>query len=374
MSRNVIFVTCHNIFAKTRTGGEQCSLRNYEILCSICGENNIHVCIISNSSDFHHAATYFRGASGYFELLISAICNTNLYLPTEEKKIITFIQQHPHDFIFFDSSLFGRIALRFKNEKQILFLHNIEYSYALNKVKEKGIRYLPQMFTFKANEKMAVKYARKIIALNSRDDNMLIRKYGRQSDMLLPISFHDSFNTTICEDMYKNGNIEKKNLLFLGSLFMPNLEGIKWFINEVMSQLTDFRLTIVGKGFEKERANFQQKNVDVVGTVDSSAFYYYRHPIVVMPIFIGSGMKVKTAEAMMYGRIILATDEALEGYNCYDVEGIFRCNTASEYIQTLTQITRETLPPFQKHVRELFLNNYETNNQYSKMRRLINDL
>lgn len=34
----------------------------------------------------------------------------------------------------------------------------------------------------------------------------------------------------------------------------------------------------------------------------------------VMPIFSGSGMKVKTAEALMYGKFLIGTKEAFEGY------------------------------------------------------------
>jgi hypothetical protein len=42
----------------------------------------------------------------------------------------------------------------------------------------------------------------------------------------------------------------KKYLLFVGSAFYANLEGITWFVKEVLPKI-DFNLAIVGRDFEK---------------------------------------------------------------------------------------------------------------------------
>ena len=97
-------------------------------------------------------------------------------------------------------------------------------------------------------------------------------------------------------------------------MFSPNYDGIKWFAENVMTELKDYHLIIVGKDFEQKKDELENVNVHVVGTVESLEKYYYSENIMVMPIFYGDGMKIKTAEAMMYGKIILASDEALEGY------------------------------------------------------------
>ncbi len=55
--------------------------------------------------------------------------------------------------------------------------------------------------------------------------------------------------------------------------------------------------------------------------MDKTDVYYYKHAAVILPIKYGAGMKVKTAEAMMYGRTIFASDEALEGYDGKGIEG-----------------------------------------------------
>ena len=93
-----------------------------------------------------------------------------------------------------------------------------------------------------------------------------------------------------------------------------------------------------------------------------------------MPIFYGSGMKVKTAEAMMYGRIILASDEALEGYDVGNVNGIYRCNKAEEYIDVIEKIfNKQSIVRFQDDVRQCFLEKYETNKQIKRLKLLIEE-
>ena len=137
------------------------------------------------------------------------------------------------------------------------------------------------------------------------------------------------------------------------------MEGLKWFIDKVMQKLDKktYFLKIIGKNLETKKIELERENVEVIGTVDNLEEYYLRADAVVIPIFYGDGMKVKTAEAMMYGKMIFATDEALEGYDINNVEGIYRCNNAGEFIDRLksTRFKR-----FNDTVRSIFKNKYDT--------------
>ena len=132
-----------------------------------------------------------------------------------------------------------------------------------------------------------------------------------------------------------------------------------------------FKLYIVGKDFEKDKEYLERRNVIVVGTVDNIEDIYYHYSIVVMPIFYGSGMKVKTAEAMMYGRTILATDEALEGYDIEGVNGIFRCNTQEEYINVIIQLFKDDIPEFREEVHQKYLEKYSNGAALDTLRKAL---
>ena len=86
-------------------------------------------------------------------------------------------------------------------------------------------------------------------------------------------------------------------------------------------------------------------------------------------------MKVKTAEAMMYGRHIFASDEALEGYEVDGIDGIERCNTAEEYIKAINNFFNSGKKvEYEYYVRKLFLEKYESNVVYSNMQKLFEKL
>ena len=60
----------------------------------------------------------------------------------------------------------------------------------------------------------------------------------------------------------------------------------------------------------------------------------------------------------MYGKNILATDEALEGYEVDDAQMGGRCNTREEFIKALQSFIACPRPRFNAYCRKVFLERY----------------
>lgn len=356
MFRKVMFITTANIFDSTGNGGVKASSEHLRLVQTCFGKEHVQVCVYLKSSEMKIAngVKIFKREESNFNLLIAAIFGCKVYLPWHEKDIVRYIDNYSPDLLFLDFSLLGRLIKHKHTYKTVVFYHNIEADYALNKVKKEGIKYLPSYWASKMNDRWATG-ADKVICLNERDSNRLKECYGRKADLLVPITFKDDFDISRTTTKYN------REILFLGSFFPPNQYSIEWFIKEVMPLLNNVRLNIVGKGFEEKKKEYEQnKNVYVVGTVQELASYYYSHCAVVLPIKYGAGMKVKTAEAMMYGRRIFASDEALEGYDVDGIDGITRCNTAEEYAKSLNQyFEKGKFKSYEEKIRMLFLEKYE---------------
>ena len=73
-----------------------------------------------------------------------------------------------------------------------------------------------------------------------------------------------------------------------------------------------------------------------------------------IPIFHGSGMKVKTAQALMYGKNIIGTSEAFEGYDVDFKRVGALCNTAKEFIDFFTSNSINNLNKFNSYSRKQF--------------------
>lgn len=78
----------------------------------------------------------------------------------------------------------------------------------------------------------------------------------------------------------------------------------------------------------------------------------------VLPIFKGSGMKVKTCESLMYGKNIIGTPEAFEGYDLqHDRVGAV-CADAAQFIQAIQSFVATPRPRFNAYSRSVFLEHY----------------
>lgn len=366
----VLFIGGQNIFGKINNGGIQCSKRNYDLLRESVGKGNLYSAIIWNSKENIDNNIFFSRNETGKDSFAASLHLCRLYKFQEEKKIIKYINRVQPSIVFIDTSLFGRLIKKINKEiKTIIFFHNVETNYILNQIKNNGLIYIPALFATIYNERIATKYADKVICLNNRDADVVWKYYKRKVDYLLPISFQDRFDLKkVCKD------IHQKTLLFVGSNFQPNYKGVKWFVEEVMSELKEFTLLIVGKDFENERRSLEKSNVRVIGTVDNLENYYYKYTNIVMPIFYGDGMKVKTAEAMMYGMNIFATAEALEGYDISSVNGIFRCNTKDEFIDNIRHNSEEEINRLcNEEIRECFLRKHSFNGQIDLMRKILKE-
>ncbi|WP_270543768.1 glycosyltransferase [Butyricimonas paravirosa] len=285
------------------------------------------------------------------------------------EEIIIHLREHPVDLVFIAHSLYGCIVKRVKDEFPqlpiVTFLHNVEVRYAWemfkNNVKSMG-NLLNIFFVYRA-EKLAVKYSDYLIALNNRDAKQILDIYKKDVTALLPTSFRDS------GEAKKEEDLDELKYLFVGSDFFANIQGITWFVQEVMPYV-DGKLFIVGKGMEKAVSHLISDRVQVIGYVQSLKEWYAKVDIVVCPLFLGSGMKTKTAEAMMYGKAIVGTPEAFEGYDI-DTRQVGGCSvSAQDMITILNDLghNKERLLECQRYAREMFLKNYSMTASMVEMR------
>ncbi len=114
-----------------------------------------------------------------------------------------------------------------------------------------------------------------------------------------------------------------KNILFVGKLsYQPNADGLYWFLKEVWPGVVqmdpDVRLTIISSektthvGLLNCIAAF--KNIADAGKVEVLADHYYRHSLVIAPVFYGGGSNIKVAEALLFGRPVFTTTFGAKGY------------------------------------------------------------
>lgn len=357
----VLFISNKDFLASQNTGGKQCSKRNYELVKNIWGNENVSLLMLSNENKDGNEVIQL--SSNNISKYVNMLFLRDGYSYKSEKKIKKYIKILNPDIVFFDGSSFGYLAkFLHKKVKKIVFYHNIEKRYASSRILKQNLICIIKFFSFWLNEKYITQKADLRICLNQRDNELLYKNYNVKADYLLPITFTDIGEEHIYNSKNKTGNI-----LFVGSNFMPNVLGITWFCKNVMPTINK-KLFIVGKGMEKLTDKLTSDNVKVIGTVENLNEYYDNADAVIMPIFVGDGMKVKTAEALMHGKTIFATDEALEGYEVNNIKGINRCNTSEEFV---FKLQNEDCYGNSREIRKIFCDKYNTETVQSEFKEFI---
>jgi len=132
---------------------------------------------------------------------------------------------------------------------------------------------------------------------------------------------------------------QQPSLSFIGTLdWFPNIEGVNWFLELVMPKISEIELHIAGRNAPESLLNLEMQNVVVHGEVENSADFINQHSVMIVPLFSGSGMRVKILEGMALGRVILTTSLGVEGIPAVDGEHIFIANTVEEFIEKIEYI------------------------------------
>lgn len=258
---------------------------------------------------------------------------------TKSKKIL-LKHLEGSSFAFIDQSVYGKIVEDIqkadKTIKTAVLFHNIEKQFYTQRILKLGkVHNAPLLPAIIKAESTAAKKADLVIVVSPRDAETMNRVYGRIPDLVLlpPVEDRLPPEKTVHESLKNHSEF---TMLFVGSAFPPNLEGVRWFVREVMP-FVHGTLFIVGHGFENFRIELERSNVRVIGGVPDLTPWYTQSDCVISPIFWGQGIKVKTAEAYMYGKIVIGTQEAFEGYD-YQRAGSYSADSKNDFVEVLQRI------------------------------------
>ena len=156
------------------------------------------------------------------------------------------------------------------------------------------------------------------IAAITRKDAAFFRKYCSKPVVDIPYGVYP-------EEFTPKSEIEGKPKFYhIGSMnWMPNEEGIRWFIDEVLpktvEKVSDFIYHLAGRNMPEWLTNLDNPNVDVIGEVPDAKEFVSNHDVAIVPLLSGSGIRIKIIESMAMGKTVITTRVGAEGI-LYDEE------------------------------------------------------
>ncbi len=343
MNNNIMLIT--NTLEKHPSGGRQllCKL-NHDTLKEMYGESLILFELPRRR--LQGVKSILNAFRGHFDGVDDdAVVN-----------LLKTIQSENVDKVFVDGSNLGGIVKVIKQKlpqvEVSTFFHNVEARFFMGSFRQKiGFRSLAVLLVNYLAERKSVEYSDKIICLSERDSLLLQRVYGSSASHISPMAMQDILPI----DFAKNHAPSlEKFALFVGGTFYANRAGISWFVKHIAPHIR-IKIYIVGKGFEEFKDELEIKGkVEVVGGVESLAQWYLDAHFVIAPIFDGSGMKTKVAEALMFGKKIIGTPEAFSGYEDIADRVGRVCLSADDFVAAIETADEIVNCPFDPELRAIY--------------------
>ena len=156
----------------------------------------------------------------------------------------------------------------------------------------------------------------------------------------------------------------EKSIFHIGAMdWMPNIEGVQWFLDEVWNKNKfSIKLHLAGKSLDKNTLLNSTKNVELHGEVDSAMNFMETYGVMIVPLLSGGGIRIKILEAMAKGIPVIATSTALEGIHAIHKKEVYIANSPKEFkkaielYQSNPQVFKEIGENASKLVRSKYLN------------------
>jgi polysaccharide biosynthesis protein PslH len=164
------------------------------------------------------------------------------------------------------------------------------------------------------------------------------------------------------------------SLFHIGTMnWFPNEESIKWLMTQVWPQvsqrLPEIEVHLAGRYMPDWMLKLSIPHVIIDGEVPDVWEYMQRFSIMVVPLFSGSGIRIKIVEAMAAGKAIITTAIGAEGINYENGQHLIIAKDARSFTDAIVKVCndrvlRDTLG---KNARMLIAKEHDNNKLMQKL-------
>ena len=260
-----------------------------------------------------------------------------------QSEVLKTINEGDYDIVLLDglhlgAPLFLDETLVTSKAKIVYRAHNLEVDLWKRSFEEKKNPIIKLILYFQS--KLIERFENKIItkcsgvAAISQEDLDELVKIKKDSVTLVPLGLNFSHSLPQCLD-------EATKFLFIGRLdWPPNKDGLEWLLKEVWPSVLIKRpnavLKIVGSGNRDWLKAYEgTKGLEIVGFVKSLMDAYRDCHFTLVPIFYGSGTRIKVLEAFSIGRRLISTQMGVQGASLTN-DDFIGAETKDQWIEVLS--------------------------------------
>jgi len=141
--------------------------------------------------------------------------------------------------------------------------------------------------------------------------------------------------------------LEFPSLFHIGALdWAPNQEGLIWFFDHCWKRIhqenPQLKFYLAGRNAPEwfERL-IKLEGVEYLGEINDAYDFINSKAVMVVPLFSGSGMRIKIIEGMALGKPIVTTDIGTEGIPTENGFNILIANDADQFVEAITRLIND---------------------------------
>lgn len=144
----------------------------------------------------------------------------------------------------------------------------------------------------------------------------------------------------------EKSKLQPDSIFHLASMeWEANVSGLEWFLNKVwplvLSVQPEMKIHIGGKSLDKKDRRYFQSGLINHGEVRDADEFMKHHGIGIVPLWAGSGLRMKLLQAMSLGIPCVTTSIGAQGLNVEHNKEVLIADTAQEFANALLKLNSD---------------------------------
>lgn len=182
----------------------------------------------------------------------------------------------------------------------------------------------------------------RVICMNRHDANALVGYVPQEKLEILPHGVDTAYFAPMADV-----TPEPNAIGYFGAFqHYPNVDAVLYFVHDIFplikERIPDAHFYVIGSNPPEEIKQLHGRtDITVTGFVPDIRPYMARCAVIVAPIRLGLGMRVKVVEAMAMGKPVVATELACEGIDVTDGADAAMANTEESFAESVCYMLQD---------------------------------
>jgi polysaccharide biosynthesis protein PslH len=236
----------------------------------------------------------------------------------------------------------------------VLFQHNVESEIWRRHAATAGNPAKKMMYDVEFRkmlryERAAVCKFQHVIAVSENDRRIMMQWVDGDRVSVVPTGVDlAQYRPDVSESGISERSPSEPLITFVGAMdWEPNVDGVEYFCSQVWpsikAEVPEARLRIVGRnpGSRVQKWTSSDSSIEVTGRVPSVVEHLRQSAVVIVPLRIGGGTRLKIYEAMATAKAVVSTTVGAEGLDVHHGRDIILADDPGSFAQAVIMLLRD---------------------------------